>query len=467
MLASLKTLLEAHPNGVDFEEAVEQLALVFADNANDSEFDLEDDHPLTARRELRLWLKRGLIVERNGQVLATDALQRSLQFLDWIEDNTMTSTASRLATVQRAIEDLEAQLNRSQVDREKSLMAKIDALTRELAAVQSGEFDVLEGPQAEEGIREVYKLAISLQADFRRVEDSYREADRSLRQRIISERQNRGQVVDGLISSHDALINTNEGQVFESFYAQLVKTTEIEEMKRRLRSILVNDNTNRALEQRQKADLRQLVSRLLRESERVIQARAKSERDVRGFLKSGLADEHLRVGALLHDIFQAALEVDWQSQKVRRGPAPLPPLAISAAGLPLPERLLVKQIDQAGDGELNLTVSEADPAEMDCELWQALRALNRAELFERTLAHLQTSGLPLTIGGLAAALPPTHDLETLAYWLAMAREAGLEIDERTESIDLQNESTGWTRFRVPAVELEYAAVKGLESGGIE
>ena len=181
------------------------------------------------------------------------------------------------------------------MDREKSLMAKIDALTRELAAVQSGEFDVLEGPQAVEGIREVYQLAISLQADFRRVEDSYREADRSLRQRIISERQNRGQVVDGLLSSHDALINTNEGQVFESFYAQLVKTTEIEEMKRRLRSILVNDNTNRVLEQRQKADLRQLVSRLLRESERVIQARAKSERDVRGFLKSGLADEHLRV----------------------------------------------------------------------------------------------------------------------------------------------------------------------------
>ena len=162
-----------------------------------------------------------MIVERNGQVLATDALQRSLQFLDWIEDNTMTSTASRLATVQRAIEDLEAQLNPSQVDREKSLMAKIDALTRELAAVQSGEFDVLEGPQAVEGIREVYQLAISLQADFRRVEDSYREADRSLRQRIISERQNRGQVVDGLLSSHDALINTNEGQVFESFTRNL------------------------------------------------------------------------------------------------------------------------------------------------------------------------------------------------------------------------------------------------------
>jgi hypothetical protein len=326
---------------------------------------------------------------------------------------------------------------------------------------------VLDGLQAEEGIREVYQLAISLHADFRRVEDSYREADRMLRQRIISERQNRGQIVDELLSGHEALIETSEGQVFESFYAQLVKSTEIEEMKRRMRSILANDNANRALERKQKADLAQLVPRMLQESERVIQARAKSERDVRGFLKSGLADEHIRVGALLQDIFQAALEIDWQSQKVRRLPVPLPPHAISAGNLPLPERLLVKQIDQIKGGELNLTVSEANPAEMDGELWQALRALDRANLFETTIKHLQASGQPLTIGELAKALPPTHDLETLAYWLAMARQAGVEIDERTETIDLQNDIADWTRFHVPTLELGFEAVKDLEPGGFE
>lgn len=467
MLASLKTLFEARPNGIEFEDAAEQLASVFADNANDSDFELDDDHPVAARRELRLWLKRGLIVERSGQVLATDALQRSLQFLDLIEDNTMTSTASRLATVQRAIETLETQLNHSQEDREKFLLARIGALKKELDAVQSGDFEVLDGPQAQEGIREVYQLAISLYADFRRVEDSYREADRLLRQRIISERKNRGQIVDELLSSHEALIETSEGQVFESFYAQLVKTTEIEEMKRRMRSILANDNANRALERKQKADLGQLVPRMLQESERVIQARAKSERDVRGFLKSGLADEHIRVGALLQDIFQAALEVDWQSQRTRRLPSPLPPLAVSAGNLPLPERLLVKQIDPVNGGELNLTVSEADPAEIDGELWQALRALNRADLFETTVAHLQASGRRLTIGALAEALPPTHDLETLTYWLAMARQAGFEIDEQTETVDLQNGDADWTRFHVPAVELGFEAVKDLEPRGLE
>jgi hypothetical protein len=467
MLASLKALLEAHPNGIEFEDAVEQLSTVFADNANDSDYELDDDHPLAARRELRLWLKRGLIVERNGQVLATDALQRSLHFLDVIQDNTMTSTASRLATVQRAIENLEAQLNRSQSEREEFLTAKIDALKKELTAVRSGEFEVLDGPQAEEGIREVYQLSISLQADFRRVEDSYREADRTLRQRIIGEKQNRGQIVDELLSGHDALIQTSEGQVFEGFYAQLVKTTEIDEMKSRLRAILANNNTDKALQRKQKADLRQLVSRLVQESERVIQARAKSERDVRGFLKSGLADEHMRVGAILQDIFHAALEVDWQSQAARRRASSLPPLGMSLGNLPLVERLLVKQVDQGDNGEIDLTVSEADPSAMDQELWEALQALNRARLFEATVAHLQASGKPLTLGELAKALPPTHDLETLAYWLAMGRQAGITFDDRTELIDLSDESAVWTRFHVPALEMDYESVKELDSGGLD
>lgn len=72
ILASLKQLMESNPTGVEFDEAVEKLAAAFADHSNDSEFDLGSDHPLEARRELRQWLKRGLIVERGGKILATD-----------------------------------------------------------------------------------------------------------------------------------------------------------------------------------------------------------------------------------------------------------------------------------------------------------------------------------------------------------------------------------------------------------
>ncbi|MDP1562467.1 MAG: DUF3375 domain-containing protein [Pirellulaceae bacterium] len=467
ILASLKHLIESNPTGVDFDEAVEKLAAAFADHANDSEFELGNDHALEARKELRQWLKRGLIVERGGKILATDAFQRSLMFLESLEDRTMTSTASRLATVQRAIEVLDSQLSRSQSDRVMSLQVRIEMLSQELKAVQAGNFEVLDGSRAEEGIREVYQLAISLPVDFRRVEDSYREADRILRQRIISENQNRGEVVDELLNGHAQLVQTVEGQVFESFYAQLVKSSELQEMKTRLRAILENANTDRALGRKQKAELRQLVSRLVQESERVIQARARSEKDVRGFLKAGLADEQMRVGALLQEIFQVALELDWQSQKVRRSDSPLPPIAISIANLPVIERLLPKQMGEDTTSTLDLEVNEADPNAMDDEFWNAYHALNRTELFRQTLEHLQQLPGQPTIGDLARALPPSHDLETLAFWLSMARQAGIPLDEATETIDLANDNQEWTRFTIPTVKVNYAAVKDLKVESLE
>lgn len=277
ILASLKPLIESQPGGVELETAVEQLAASLADYANDPDLALGDDLALAARKELREWIRRGLIVEREGKLLATDALQRSLRFLESLEDQAMTSTASRLSTVQRAIENLHAQLSASQSAREESLRRRIATLEDELRAVGAGDFTVLDGPQAVEEIREVYQLATSLRADFRRVEDSYRAADRELRKRIVSENQNRGEVVDELLSGYEQLVQTAEGQVFENFSSQLMRSAQVEEMKGRLLAILDNENSTKALAPKQQGELRLLVSQLLGESERVMKARARSD----------------------------------------------------------------------------------------------------------------------------------------------------------------------------------------------
>lgn len=468
-LSCLKALFEESPGGIAMEDAIEQLSEAFAAYANDGEFDIGDGGDLAAeaRKEIRKLLKRGLVVEREGQLLATDALQRSLAFLDSLEDRSMTSTASRLTTVQREIENLEAQLSPSQTARANSLKGKIASLQAELERVERGEFEVLRGPRAEEGIREVYQLALSLRADFRRVEDSYREADRELRQRIIGERRHRGEIIDEMLSGHDALVNTPEGQVFEGFHQQLVQTTELERMKERLRSILGNEAAGQALGRKQKTDLRLLAPRLVEESARVIQARARSERDVRGFLKSGLADEQIRVGALLQELFRIALDVDWSAQKTRRALSPLPPVAVAIPNLPLVERVLVKDFGADSEGDLDVSAHTADPARMDEEFWQAYHALDRRRLFEDTLESLKKSDRPLTLRDLAEALPPSHDLETLAFWLAMAREAGIALGDAIEEIDLFDDEEGWTRFFAPSVSIEHEAVAHLNEGDLE
>ncbi len=462
VVGCLKPLFEENQDELRWEDALEKLAEMFAEHANNDEFDIVAGEQLpTARAELRDWLKRGLVVERDGRLIATDALQKVFHFLDSLEDEHMTSTASRLATVQREIENLEARLNPDRTKRVEYLRKRISALEAELAKVEQGEFEVLGGTRAREGIREVYQLALSLRSDFRRVEDSYREADRQLRQNIVRSDQNRGSVLDLLLDGHDALLKTPEGGVFENFYQQLGEVLELEEMKARLRSILDNPEAASALNHRQRADLRWLVPGLVRESERVIQARAQGERDVRGFIKAGLAGEQHRVGALLNDLFEAATDIDWSVAALRRSASPLLPVAISVPLLPLVQRLRFKEPGGESHADLDLSASSGQIADMSEEFWDALDGLDRIALYQDTLRTLENANGSLTLGALAQALPPTHDLETLTYWLGLGRETGAVFNDERESFEVADDNGAVTCFDVPLISLDASAVANV------
>lgn len=463
VLGCLKPLFEESQEELRWEDAVEKLAEMFAEHANSDEFGIvPDDHVGTARAELRDWLKGGLVVEREGRLIATAALQKAFHFLASLEDEHMTSTASRLATVQREIENLEARLNPDRMKRSEYLRKRISSLEAELAKVQQGEFEVLGGARAQESIREVYQLALSLRSDFRRVEDSYREADRQLRQNIVRSDQNRGSVLDLMLDGHDALLTTPEGGVFDNFYQQLGEVVELDEMNVRLRSILDSPEATSSLNHRQRADLRWLVPGLVRESERVIQARAQGERDVRGFIKAGLAGEQHRVGALLNDILEAATDLDWSSLSLRRGPGPLPPIAVSIPLLPVIQRLRFKEPGGGDTSDLDLSETNGNINDMETDFWDALDGLDRIALYEDTLRALESADHGLTLGEMADLLPPTHDLETLAFWLGLGRETEAPFSDEREQIEVTDRSNVLTRFDIPLIILDAADVARVE-----
>lgn len=466
LLSCLRPLFELNQDGIGLEDAQQHLTELFAQHANSEEFAFEgDDYPAIARKELRSWIKRGLVVERDGKVIATDALQQAMRFVNGLGERIMTSTASRLATVQREIEELETRLNPNAQSRAEAIKRKIRLLEDELAQVESGNFHVLDGLQAEEGVREVFNLATSLRADFRRVEDSYREADRHLRQSIITEQHHRGEIVDRLLDGHDDLLETPEGQVFHGFYDQLHHSVELDNMKHRVRNILGTAAARAALSRQQRNELRWLISDLVNESANVIRARARSERDVKGFLKTGLAVEHHRVGALLSQIFEVALNVDWGRAAVRRSASPLPPVAIAVSGLPLIERLRFKSVELDESAALELGTQSVDLDDVDEDFWEAFDTLDRQDLFAQTLQVLNSSGQTMSVAQLAAHLPPTHDLETLALWLAMARESEAPVHNEQEDVEVTDYKGQQLRFHIPVVELSADALNGIDWEG--
>lgn len=465
VLGCLKPLFENGVQEIAVEDAREQLSAIIAEHANHPEYEItSDDFRAVARRELREWIRRGLLVERAGSILATDALQTAFRFVEGIENRVMTSTASRLATVQQKIERLETELNPDKQKRVRAIEQKIKALKVELEKAKAGDFEVLEGARASEEVREVYSLAMSLKADFRRVEDSYREADRSLRQSMISDEQNRGEVVDKLLTANEVLLQTPEGRVFNGFFRQIQRSTELDQMRERLRAILSNPAAEEALDSKQANELRWITARLIEESENVIAARSRSERDVKGFVKSGLASEHHRVGNLLQHIFEAALQVNWQRAAVRRGHSPLPPIAPPVSGLPAPERICYKSLEEAEEVSLNLEQQRGSMEALEESFLEHFEDLDRGQLYRDTLLLLRERQRPHSLKELATALPPQYDVETLSYWVTLAREAGIEpeanaVAELIQLVDLEAKTA--TRFRVPKIQITAAAIEPI------
>ena len=239
MLSCLEALFEHQRDGVPLDDAVQALADMLAAHANLPEFDIDTaDITAQARRELRDWIRRSVITEREGRLHETDALKKALGFVAQLDHRLMTSTASRLAVVQREIDNLATALDPNPQSRAEHMERRIHDLQHQLDEVRAGRLTLLTDAQAvEEGIREVFALATSLRADFRRVEDSWRTADRTLRQAILSAQQHRGAVVDQLLDGHASLLNTQEGRVFESFQQQLDNQSELAEMRARIRHI--------------------------------------------------------------------------------------------------------------------------------------------------------------------------------------------------------------------------------------
>ena len=465
MLSGLEALFEHQRDGVPFDAAVQALTDLLAAHANHPDFEIDTtDVAAQARKELRDWIKRGLITEREGRIHETDALKTALHFVAQLDHRMMTSTASRLAVVQREIDNLATALNPDPQARSAHLERRIAELQQQLTNVHEGRIATLSQEQAIEGIREVYTLATSLRADFRRVEDSWREADRTLRQAIISAQHHRGAVMDQLLDGHANLLNTQEGRVFEGFQQQLNQQSELTEMRHRIRAILAHPVATRALDDLQHSALRLLVQQLIKEAQVVQAVRARSEREVSQFMKTGQAAENQRVGQLLNDILQQALQVDWQRQAVRRQSAPLPPLGVALAGLPLVERLRIKSLDGGNDTALLLTTQYADLDQVEDEFWQAFEGLDREALLTQTLQTLEHSDQPMTLAALAQALPlGAHNLETLALWLAMARESGAAWDAEHEETITTRDAEGEWRFAVPRVALQADALRGVDT----
>lgn len=168
----------------------------------------------------------------------TPASELVFKWMDSLEKRAFIGTESRLKYLFERMQKLvgKTQLNAS--ERLVRLETQKQALEQEIENIRSGKLEMLDDRQIKEEYFLIEDTAKSLLADFREVEQNFRDLDRNFRRQIITTSQTKGEVLSELFEQQDFLAQTDQGKSFTAFWEFLLSQSKQAEFEKLLERML-------------------------------------------------------------------------------------------------------------------------------------------------------------------------------------------------------------------------------------
>ena len=270
-----------------------------------------EDMPQTAQAYVAEWLKSGWLTRRlpagsneEAYELSADAAN-AMRFVASALKPRTTATESRLASVIQQLTRLADETDIDPKTRVAALQAERDRIDREIEAVTRSGVTALANDRAIERAREIISLADELAGDFRRVRDDFERLNRGLRQSLMENEGNRGDVLEALFAGVDVIGETDAGRTFEAFWRLLTDPQQSEALYDALESVTTRPFA-RHLETKERRFLLNLTTTLMDEGSGVHDVLQNFARSLKSFVQSREFLEHRRLHTLLKEATQAA-----------------------------------------------------------------------------------------------------------------------------------------------------------------
>ncbi len=236
----------------------------------------------------------------------TAAAERAMQWLEDLHERAFVSTESRLEMIVRQLEEIVLFATPDVAQRVAALRAQQAAIQHQIDAVEATRTAETYSPvRLSERFANALDMARALAADFRQLEDNFKEVARQLAEQATSAAATKGQIVGKLLDTHAALKGSAQGQSFYAFWNLLSSPERQQRFRELTRQVYLIDAIDSKLRSNRLLD--RLSSRLLVEGERVVRSNERMAATLRRALEHAAVGEDRRMRELIREIQRLSL----------------------------------------------------------------------------------------------------------------------------------------------------------------
>lgn len=168
----------------------------------------------------------------------TSQAQKAIEWLLSLKQQTFIGTESRLITVfellHQIVEHSETnpELRLAELERRK---AEID---QEITRVKNGQVNLLDDTQIKERFWQAATMAREILADFRAVEQNFRDLDRNMREQIAVWDKGKGKLLASVFQEQDGISHSEQGKSFAAFWKFLMSSSSQDDFDNTLNKVL-------------------------------------------------------------------------------------------------------------------------------------------------------------------------------------------------------------------------------------
>lgn len=235
------------------------------------------------------WLRRFYVNPGEPCYDLTAAAQRAIEWLLGLKKQSFIGTESRIRIVVDLLRELSWDTNADMEQRIMQLEQQKGIIEREIDRLKSGgSTEVISPIQAKDKYIHAAETARSILADFREVEENFRDLERNLMEQIITWKKGKGELLERFFKDRDYIQNSEQGRSFGAFWDYLMNKTSQQDMEGYLEQILQRSELQEAEEQ---YDLRHIRRQWSEAARQVMDTVSNLSRQIRQYVDEGYLEQ--------------------------------------------------------------------------------------------------------------------------------------------------------------------------------